>query len=114
LHVNNGAVQRASHAFTQAQLDNGMGGARLAGEDPVGGAAVGRAHYVRAEPVRPAQVPDAAPAPVFDQSVKFSLPELGWRRELGMLSVIVLIWEALARSGLARPSPRASLRAGAS
>ncbi|WP_027867683.1 ABC transporter permease [Massilia alkalitolerans] len=51
-------------------------------------------------PIRPEYVLEALPAaatPVFDQSVKFSLPDLGWLRKIGMLLVIALIWEALAR-----------------
>ena len=46
-------------------------------------------------PVRAGYVLESAramPAPVFDQTVEFSRPDLGWLRKLGMLLVTALIW----------------------
>ncbi|RZA32170.1 MAG: ABC transporter permease, partial [Lysobacteraceae bacterium] len=47
-------------------------------------------------PVRPEYVLDAV-APSKVPADAFTLPDLGWLRKLGMLLVIAIIWEGLAR-----------------
>ena len=48
-------------------------------------------------PIRPEYVLETAPAAVPVTHQPGTVPDLGWLRKLGMLAVIAIVWEALAR-----------------